>query len=61
MKYRRGNKNVEDLSRDEVDALLNSIVSKVTARADFRPFIILDWVNSLLLSKGLIEEKRERE
>lgn len=61
MKYRRGNKNVEDLSRDEVDALLNSIISKVTARADFRPFIILGWVNSLLLSKGLIEEKGERE
>lgn len=59
MKYNRGNKNVEDLSRDEVDTLLNSIISKVTERADFRPFIILGWVNSLLLSKWLIEERGE--
>lgn len=61
MKYRRGNKNVEDLSRDEVDALLNSIISKVTISDDFRPFIILGWINSLLLSKGLIEERSELE
>lgn len=59
MKYRHGNKNVEDLSRDEVDALLNSIISKVTISDDFRPFIILVWINSLLLSKGLIEERGE--
>lgn len=61
MKYKRGNKNIEDLSRGEVDALLNSIISKVTITADFRPFIILDWVNSLLSSKGLIEERGEWE